>query len=108
MPSEMVPCCCSDMSWCCVCCSWVVITALSVCACTGAVLAFVFLRGSLPSPYDAVTFTNVGTAGYAGNGGGYTGWAHKPSCILMCPYTIRAIILHHLHAEVAHMLRLCT
>ena len=54
-------------------CSWVVITALSVFACTGAVLAFVFLRGFVPSPYDVITFSNVGTAGYAGNNGGYTG-----------------------------------
>ncbi|KAL0055357.1 hypothetical protein WJX82_011017 [Trebouxia sp. C0006] len=53
--------------------NWVVITALSVFACTGAVLAFVFLRGFVPSPYDVITFSNVGTAGYAGNNGGYTG-----------------------------------
>lgn len=53
--------------------NWVVITALSVFACTGAVLAFVFLRGFVPNPYDVITFSNVGTAGYAGNSGGYTG-----------------------------------
>ncbi|KAL0035833.1 hypothetical protein WJX77_004686 [Trebouxia sp. C0004] len=53
--------------------NWVVITALSVFACTGAVLAFVFLRGFVPNPYDVITFSNVGTAGYAGNNGGYTG-----------------------------------
>ncbi|KAL0021900.1 hypothetical protein WJX79_000435 [Trebouxia sp. C0005] len=53
--------------------NWVVITALSVFACTGAVLAFVFLRGFVPNPYEVITFSNVGTAGYAGNNGGYTG-----------------------------------
>jgi len=54
------------------CCSWVVITALSVFALTGAVLAFVFLRGFVPNPYDAISFSNVGTGGYAGNNG-YSG-----------------------------------
>ena len=53
------------MSW----CSWVVITALSVLVCTGAVLAFVFLRGFVPNPYDAISISNSGNGGYAGNNG---------------------------------------
>lgn len=57
----------------CVACSWVVITALSALVCTGAVLGFVFLRGFVPSPYDAITISNSGSSSYAGNGGGYAG-----------------------------------
>ena len=57
----------------CVACSWVVITALSALVCTGAVLGFVFLRGLVPSPYDAITISNAGNGGYAGNNGGYAG-----------------------------------
>ena len=58
----------------CVACSWVVITALSALVCTGAVLGFVFLRGLVPSPYDAITISNSGNGGYAGNNG-YQGYA---------------------------------
>ena len=63
-------------------CSWVVITALSALVCTGAVLGFVFLRGFVPSPYDAITISNSGNGGYAGNKG-YHGYAH-PFLILLC------------------------
>lgn len=53
--------------------NWVAITALTVFACTGAVVAFVFLggavRGWVPNPYEAISVTNVGTGGYAGNNG---------------------------------------
>ena len=52
-------------------CSWIVITALCALLCTGAVLGFVFMRGFVPSPYDAITISNSGNGGYAGSNGGY-------------------------------------
>ncbi|KAL3133511.1 hypothetical protein ABBQ38_007369 [Trebouxia sp. C0009 RCD-2024] len=68
--------------------NWVVITALSALACTGAVLGFMFLRGFVPSPYDAINISNSGHGGYAGNNGyhgvsredeenGWEGWAEE-------------------------------
>ena len=62
-------------------CSWIMITALSVLVCTGAVLGFVFLRGFVPSPYDAITISNSGNGAYAGNNG-YHGYV-TPSLPLL-------------------------
>lgn len=64
-------------------CSWVVITALSALAGTGAVLGFVFLRGFVPNPYDAITISNSGNGRYAGNNG-YHGYAHSSLVCLCC------------------------
>ena len=48
-------------------CSWVVLSAFVALIGTGTVLGFVFVRGMMPNPLDAVSFGNIGTSGYAGN-----------------------------------------